>query len=269
MIKGNDFDLSASIPDGTERCLITGIDIEKSGRHFTHTLLAIGVATISLSRADVVALRTWCVADPESSVWELRCITEFWSKNVAVLERIKRESLPKAIGLTLFKEYLCRWEAKLEPSKSPTWNPGAILVSDEPTFDTSALDYEMALSKDPDLHGAPLHYTRRTEKHDHQWRTVGDCSERAAALGLTEPFLATFFEHHNVKHDHWPSNDAKKHAWTQVICYAATEYLHRHEDDMTSRRRLLDTFKTCIDDKENGKRFVCNLALEYWKRVIE
>jgi hypothetical protein len=253
----------AAIADGSEECLLFGVDVEKAGKLLTHSLMAVGFAVLSLSKGDIVASNTWCVGPPDDSNWEPRCIAEFWKDNIHVLNRIRAQGMPKQRVLQSVAEFLTTWEAKVKPSSSPGWQGGVVLVSDAPSFDESILNFEFQSLEDPVLENHTLHYTMPTPSRPSKWRSVEDCSERVAALGLPRTFFEKFFEQHNVVHDHWPTNDATKHAWTHAICYAVIQWLHEYADVNTSRNNLLAAFKGHMDAPNDGKRFICDLALKH------
>lgn len=250
-----------------EECLLFGVDVEKAGRNFEHSLLAIGAVVLSLKQADIVGSGTWCIGPPDDDNWEQRCIDEFWRHNTMVRERIRKQGTPKSVALQSFGRFLQIWEAKVKPSSSPGWQGGTILVSDAPSFDGSMLDYEFQLSKNPVLNEAPIHYTRRSETRTTKWRDFEDCSERAAALGLDKAFFGKFFLNHGIAHTHWPSDDAAHHAWKQAICYAVTEFLRLNAESNVSRKEQLESFMVRMDDHDTGKRFVCDLALDHFRTV--
>lgn len=249
-----------------EECLFFGIDVEKAGRLLSHSLLAVGAAVLSLKRAEILASDVWCIGPPDDGNWEPRCIAEFWKDQVHVLNKIRANGMPKKMALRGLAQFLRAWEAKVTPSNSPGWQGGTILVSDAPSYDESVLNYEFQTSSMEGLSDHTLHWTfPRDFRTPSKWRDVEDCSERVAALCLPKGFFDVFYANNGIVHDHWPSNDAIKHAWTHALCYAATQWLQDNCDNDCSRNKLISEFKSHMDVKETGKRFVCDLALKRYR----
>lgn len=256
----------AAAAPADEECLFFGIDVEKAGKLLNHSLMAVGVAVLSLKQGDIVASDTWCIGPPDDGNWEPRCITEFWKDQMHVLNRIRANGVPKKMALKGLASFLRTWEAKVTPSRSLGWQGGTILVSDAPSYDESVLNYEFQTSSIEELSRHSLHYTfPRDTGEPSKWRDVEDCSERLAALCLPKGFVDVFYANHGIVLDHWPSNDATKHAWAHAICYAVTQWLQENGNACVSRNTLLDEFKMRMDDKGSGKRFICYLALKLYR----
>ena len=263
-MEGSRVDLSQEIADGSQECLLFGFDVEKAGKLMHHSLMAVGITVLSLDRAEIVASDTWCVGPPDDQCWEPRCIAEFWKNQIHVLNRIRANGMPKHCVLDHVYQFLSKWELKVKPS-TESWQGGVVLVSDAPSYDESMLNHEFQNGRDPALKDHTLHYTLPQHGAPSKWRSVEDCCERAAALGMQRAFLDKFFEQHGIKHDHWPSNDAAKHAWTHAICYAMTEWLEEGKDREKSRTSQLNEFKSLME-AQDGKKFICEYALKHYRR---
>lgn len=146
---------------------VLAVDIETSGMDpCKHTLLGLGYAFMS-SSGKVIASYQDNFYVPECTLWDLRTWNEFWSKNLAQLEKLRYTeepslgvtSNPVASAIVRFQKRRALWEKlSLEQTGSPLR-----LVGDNIAFDIAWLNHFIGLYT-PDL---PIPYVAS--------RVVGVC----------------------------------------------------------------------------------------------
>jgi hypothetical protein len=166
---------------------IIAIDIEKAGKGFEHSLLAIGIC-LGDDKGNVIEKKTWCF---KGDCFELRCFNEFWSKYKDLLNTIMTKAIDIKEGLFDFMLYMESLESR--------YSNKLLILSDNPNFDIGQIDYY--IYKHLDRH-QPLRYTKSGG-----YRSISDPSEMMNNRSFSEDLYKELDL--LVKHDHWPENDAE------------------------------------------------------------
>ena len=100
-------------------------------------LVQVGLALVEVQSGSVLARFSSYVAQPEGTVWEPRCVAEFWSKHPELFEKAKR-GVAEAPESAEVARLLLDWVAGVvrDPMQRQTR-----LVSDTSGFDVSRLDW--------------------------------------------------------------------------------------------------------------------------------
>ncbi len=164
------------------------IDIEKAGKRLDDAILAIGIC-IGDDKGTVYEKKLWCLKMPEGKDFEKRCYSEFWTKNMDVLNLIKSQEQDIAEVMKEFAEFIDGLEERFHRYT---------FVSDNPAFDIGHLDYYLQTYADR----SPLRYTKQG-----QYRKISDPSEQINMLINKENIYNKIDK--MITHDHNPMNDAE------------------------------------------------------------
>jgi len=107
-------------------------DIESSGPGFQHPVVAVGVCygTISAYRK-----KRWYL-DFDTKDFDATCYEEFWSKNLDLLNNIKKDAVPQEQGWKSISTFLTELEQQHPKSR-------IVVCSDNPAFDLTLMDYNL------------------------------------------------------------------------------------------------------------------------------
>lgn len=170
------------------------IDIEKAGAKFTHKVLAVSFIVGRKNYFKIEKRLTVCFPVPEENEFESRCLKEFWSKPEMkeILDRIRKEACKSE------EEAVDKIDSFLNDLEKEYPDQEIEFVSDNPSFDVSAVDYLLLTYKGR----LPMRYTSKGK-----YRYISDPSERLWVMGKTQQ-AKEYINEKIVEHDHWPENDA-------------------------------------------------------------
>lgn len=190
------------------------IDIEKAGDKFIDPILMIGCCLGDAS-GNVIESKAFCGPVPEPKEFDQRCWTEFWSKNLSILERIKDTAQKEGVVLKsqmidAFMNYYYELDNRYGPF-TRSGNKRLILLSDNPAYDITAIDQALLMQTVNVKSGKevgneyvfPLRYTKSG-----QYNRVSDPSEMSSALPNKKSKEILDMVKKVSTHDHWAENDA-------------------------------------------------------------
>ncbi len=169
-------------------------DIESAGANFENPILQVGVAWGSDS--DNIQTRSWCFDHPDGP-FEKRCVDEFWVHHKDILERIQKEA--KASGRTVdeqWKNFATFMDDLYKTHK-------LVLVSDNPAYDISMIDYELRSRK---LKSSGLRFSPYPKPNT--YLPVHDPTERIKGLDNDKANVIREAVNKIAKHTHWAADDA-------------------------------------------------------------
>lgn len=190
------------------------LDIEKAGDRFCDDILMIGCCLGDVN-GKVIESKAFCGPIPKPEEFDQRCWTEFWLKNLDILERIREVAKQNGVDtkekmIDNFMDYYYELDNRFGPFTRAGPNR-LILLTDNPTYDISAIDQALVSQTISSKNGLskgnqytfPLRYTKTG-----QYNRVEDPSERANGLPVKKSKeIMTKVKEVSV-HDHWAENDA-------------------------------------------------------------
>jgi hypothetical protein len=187
--------------------LYLSVDIEGSGDRLSNQIMAIGTC-FGDSVGHVIEKKTWCL-DMTGKKIDPTTFDEFWSKNLALLKKIRAEIVPYKEGMESFIDYLYELDKKYPDDKIH-------IVSDNPSYDVTMVSHAMHENFPNEF---PLRYSRSG-----QYRRVDDPSQRLHAYGDIIKKAVQNIASRMCVHDHWPSNDAENIYWTLILTNSLKKY---------------------------------------------
>jgi len=181
------------------------LDIEKAGDRFCDPILMIGCC-LGDATGRIIETRAFCGPVPDEETFDQRCWTEFWMKNLNILQRIRDTA--KNEGVTTIEQMMdnfMNYYYDLDQRFGPFTRAGnrrLILLSDNPAFDISSIDQALITYRGQ-KYTFPLRYTKSGE-----YNRVSDPSEMSSSL--TNKKAKEILEKVKLMtpHDHWAENDA-------------------------------------------------------------
>lgn len=190
------------------------LDIEKAGDRFCDPILMIGCCLGDVN-GKVIESKAFCGPIPKEEDFDQRCWTEFWSKNLDILERIRETAKNNNVEtkeqmIDNFMNYYYSLDTRFGPF-TRAGPRRLILLSDNPAFDISSIDQALITQTEASLKGFnkgnqyvfPLRYTKSG-----QYNRVEDPSERSGGLTNKKSKEIMNRVKQMTPHDHWAENDA-------------------------------------------------------------
>jgi hypothetical protein len=202
-------------------------DIERSGATAFYDTIAIGASVVdeNFHQLDSLLLNGYV---PEATRFEPRCMNEFWSKNMDILNSLKYTgnlSYPErqAEMIKEFQHFRAKWEILCQENDNELY-----LVSDNNVYDGGFIN-DMIFKYLPGV--LPIPYTASTQSYESFWETD---SIAKGIVNLVDPTynkswgftdrLKSLYElpENKIPHDHNPANDAYCIAYDFQSCNAIT-----------------------------------------------
>lgn len=137
----------------------------------------------------------------EFQQFEERCVREFWSKNSENLKRMQENAIDPLVGIAQFRKLIDKYDDKVLYE--------ARIITDNPSFDASMLNYYLSRAN-----LEPLHFDSAS-----RYRSVVDTdsySRGVLHMGYGNPWVSDEvlikkygLTANHADHDHMPENDAE------------------------------------------------------------
>lgn len=177
-------------------------DIEAGGSGYNHPVIAVGVC---YGTANQYQKKRW-VIQFDIKDFEERCYKEFWSYNMDLLDKLKKEAVDKKIAWREIREFIDNLEILFPADKYRV-----IFVSDNPAYDISRIDFMLFLFEQR----LPLRYTK-----EGKYRRISDPSEQMKHF-YDVNVIHNFVSNRGAKATHFPDDDAEVMMLQQLFldCY--------------------------------------------------
>ena len=170
-------------------------DVEAGGPGLEHPIVSVGCC-YGTSPKNFTKKR-WTF-DFNETDFDPKCKSEFWDKNILLLQKFKEESHHNWHDINNFLEDL--------EKKYPLTNFKWVIVSDNPAYDLGKIDYY--------LHKFCARLPVRYSNHgDYRW--VSDPSEQSRFF--PNKSLITNYVNQHAQHTHFPDEDAEKMLFEQFF----------------------------------------------------
>lgn len=182
----------------SKRTIFLSIDLEVSGPHLSNGIVSCGLCLGEWTKEKTNVLENFRVDfDTTNIIFDPDCKARFWDKNPHLLEAFAKNALPpkEALGK------LTKWFNAVDMSY-PNDEFNLILVTDRPSLDVAMLNNELHMF----CGRRPVDYGPNGE-----YRSIFVPDDAIFLDTLPWPTI-------NVKHDHFPENDALYNF--QLACYA-------------------------------------------------
>jgi hypothetical protein len=118
--------------DKSNKQIYVAFDIETGGAGFQHPVIAVGVC---YGNVYGYYKKRWCI-EFNTNDFEKKCYEEFWTKHEDILDDIRKEAVDSKSAWNEIGQFLDRLSDKYP-------NSNIVILSDNPAFDLSRIDYEL------------------------------------------------------------------------------------------------------------------------------